>query len=213
MTEDSLTFFNPYEEIRQTRNRLPHWQQSGATYFVTFRLGDSIPTKLLAQHRLEKEDWLAKHPRPWTSNIERRFHEIFSSRTDDWMDQGSGSCILGEVDARRIVNDSLLHFESERTVMISFVIMPNHVHAVFSLNPEWKLEEILHSWKSFSSKEIGRLKSGTGVVWQRDYFDRLIRDDDHFRSCVRYVRKNPIKASLSPNQFTLYENDLAKSID
>src|SRR5207244_227864 len=38
MTE--LRFFNPYAAIRLTENRLPHWQQEGAVYFVTFRLGD-----------------------------------------------------------------------------------------------------------------------------------------------------------------------------
>jgi hypothetical protein len=36
-----LHFFNPYADIRHTEIRLPHWQQSGAVYFVTFRLADS----------------------------------------------------------------------------------------------------------------------------------------------------------------------------
>jgi len=39
----TLFFFNPYAEIRQTKNRLPHWQQNGVVYFITFRLADSIP--------------------------------------------------------------------------------------------------------------------------------------------------------------------------
>ena len=33
---DSLRFFNPYEEIRFTENLLPHWQQNGVVYFITF---------------------------------------------------------------------------------------------------------------------------------------------------------------------------------
>jgi hypothetical protein len=36
----ALHFFNPHAEIRHTENRLPHWQQTGAVYFVTFRLAD-----------------------------------------------------------------------------------------------------------------------------------------------------------------------------
>ena len=40
---NELHFFNPYAEIRQTENRLPHWQPQGAVYFVTFRLADAVP--------------------------------------------------------------------------------------------------------------------------------------------------------------------------
>jgi virulence-associated protein VapD len=45
-----LRFFNPYADIRQTKNRLPHWQQQGAVYFITFRLADAIPREL-------REEW------------------------------------------------------------------------------------------------------------------------------------------------------------
>jgi REP-associated tyrosine transposase len=44
-----LRFFNPYADIRQTANRLPHWQQHSAVYFVTFRLADAVPLRLLNQ--------------------------------------------------------------------------------------------------------------------------------------------------------------------
>ncbi|MFH1497630.1 MAG: hypothetical protein ABII82_07365, partial [Verrucomicrobiota bacterium] len=45
-------------EVRITRHNLPHWDQQGATYFVTFRLGDSLPGTLLAQWKSERDDWL-----------------------------------------------------------------------------------------------------------------------------------------------------------
>src|SRR4029077_16871695 len=35
--------FDPYGEVRTARRRLPHWRQPGGSYFVTFRLGDSVP--------------------------------------------------------------------------------------------------------------------------------------------------------------------------
>jgi len=46
---DELQFFNPYADIRFTANRLPHWQQKGAVYFVTFRLADAVPHHLRTQ--------------------------------------------------------------------------------------------------------------------------------------------------------------------
>jgi len=55
-----LRFFNPYAEIRHTGSRLPHWQQQGAVYFVTFRLADSIPSRLRDQWQSEQEAWLER---------------------------------------------------------------------------------------------------------------------------------------------------------
>src|SRR5438128_1329877 len=53
-----LRFFNPYGEIRHTANRLPHWQQEGPVYFVTFRLADAVPDHLRARWESEREAWL-----------------------------------------------------------------------------------------------------------------------------------------------------------
>jgi hypothetical protein len=53
-----LRFLNPDAEIRHTENRLPHWQQKGAVYFVTFRLADEVPTRLRDQWENERGGWL-----------------------------------------------------------------------------------------------------------------------------------------------------------
>jgi putative transposase len=42
--------------VRYIRH-LPHWRQDGATYFVTFRLADSLPQTKLDELRRIKEDW------------------------------------------------------------------------------------------------------------------------------------------------------------
>jgi REP element-mobilizing transposase RayT len=52
----------------------------------------------------------------------------------------------------------------------------------------------------------------TGNLWQRDYFDRLIRDEKHFANCVRYIRRNPEKASLGKDEFILWESQTALAI-
>jgi hypothetical protein len=46
MPMDDLVFFNPFAEIAKSANHLPHWEQPGATYFLTFRLADAIPASL-----------------------------------------------------------------------------------------------------------------------------------------------------------------------
>lgn len=210
MTE--LRFFNPYAEIRHTGSRLPHWQQQGAVYFVTFRLADSIPPRLRNQWEDERDAWLKVHPEPWTDETEREYHQRFFGAIERWLDAGHGACLLRKPDCARIVTETLRHFEGERVVMISLVIMPNHVHALFVQNPEWPLEKLTQSWKRFTARQINKLLDRTGNFWQRDYFDRLVRDEKHFANCVRYIRRNPEKASLGKEEFILWESQTALEV-
>jgi putative transposase len=208
-----LRFFNPYEDIRFTENLLPHWQQNGATYFITFRLADSIPADLRAQLEEERSIWLRFHPEPWDSKTEQEYHTRFTAAIERWLDAGYGSCILRQPECTRIVDDALRHFDEQRLALISSVVMPNHVHALLIQNAEHPLEDLLHSWKTFSSRNINRLVGRSGTLWQRSYFDRLVRDEKHFRNCVRYIRRNPKKAHLKPGEYILYESDVAKQIE
>jgi putative transposase len=211
MTE--LRFFNPYADVRQTENRLPHWQQKGAVYFITFRLADAIPAKLRLGLDGERAAWLRIHPEPWTTEIEREYHKRFSGAIERWLDAGHGACVLRRADCRDIVAEALHHFDGEKLALISAVVMPNHAHALFVQNPEWSLEKILSSWKTFTARRINALLGRHGHLWQRDYFDRLVRDENHFANCGRYIRRNPQKAQLCKDEFTLYESELARNVE
>jgi putative transposase len=119
---------------------------------------------------------------------------------------------LRRPECAQIVMEALNHFEGVRVVMISAVIMPNHAHALFVQNPEWSLEKIVQSWKRFTARQINKLCDRSGRLWQRDYFDRLVRDEKHFANCVRYIRRNPERANLSTHEFILYESEIARAI-
>ncbi len=90
--------------------------------------------------------------------------------------------------------DTWRHFAGERYQLCAWVIMPNHVHVVITVMPDHTLAAILQSWKSWTGKGI---KAHTGTIrWQRDYWDRYIRDEAHYRKTVSYVLQNPVKAGL-----------------
>ena len=207
-----LRFFNPYAETEVTANRLPHWQQNGATLILTFRLADAIPKHLLDQWTVERQAWLALHPEPRNKDDEADYHQRFSGALERWLDAGHGSCALRDPACRMKLEDTLRHFDGDRCAHVAWVIMPNHVHVLFVLNDGWTLEEMVHSWKRHSAREINKLLGKTGAFWQKDYFDRLVRDRDHFANCVRYIRRNPLKAKLREGEFTLYESKLVKGI-
>jgi hypothetical protein len=109
---DTPRFFNPYEEIRFTENLLPHWQQNGATYFVTFRLADSVPAHLRAQWEEERAKWLRFHPEPWAAETELEYHKRFTGAIERWLDAGYDSCVLRQVDCAKIVDERVAPFRS-----------------------------------------------------------------------------------------------------
>jgi REP element-mobilizing transposase RayT len=94
----------------------------------------------------------------------------------------------------------LHYFDRERYELASYVIMPNHVHAlvrplVCNLHP---LEKILQSWKQFTAKRINEQAGSSGSVWQEESFDRIVRDEEHLYRCIQYIDTNPARAKL-PN--------------
>ena len=101
------------EIVRRSRD-LPHWEQVACTYFVTFRLADSLPQSELERLREEKEIWLRHHPKPWTVEDKETYRHRFTSRVHRWLDAGYGSCALKDPDIGRIVESALRHFDGDR---------------------------------------------------------------------------------------------------
>jgi REP element-mobilizing transposase RayT len=161
----------------------------------------------------ERARWLRFHPEQWDPETEQEYHKRFTGAIEYWLDAGHGSCVLRQNECARIVDGVLRHFDGDRLALISSVVMPNHVHALLVQNPTHPLEDLLHSWKTFSSRTINQLLGRSGTLWQRSYFDRLVLDEKHFRNCVRYIRRNPEKEHLRRGECILYESDLAKQIE
>ena len=198
-----LKFLNEMAEVELTRNRLPHWRQERATCFLTFRLGDSIPATLLNEWRREKERWLLDHPHPWTPETEAHYHHYFSTRIDRHLDQGHGSCLLADGTNAATVAGAFRHFDQSRYLLHGWVVMPNHVHLLLTLGESESLSRIVASWKRFTALNIRH--RNPGPLWQKDYFDRIIRDWDHFVNVARYIRRNPFMARLQRGEFLLEE--------
>ncbi len=208
-----LQFFNPLREVFRTGNRLPHWQQEGVVYFVTFRLVDSLPWELTSRWNSERNAWMEHHPFPWSSQVEGEYRKRFLEPWENGLDQGNGECLLRKSECAKLVMDALQFFDGTRSALLSAVVMPNHVHALFVVPPEEDLGKLLQSWKRFSSRQINELLGRAGSIWQKDYFDRVVRDASHFRNCVRYIRKNPERGHLKAGEFLLFESELAKDVE
>ena len=180
---DAPRFLDPFGEVRRhggEGHRLPHWEQDGRTYFLTFRLADALPHHLTAAWREERRIWLDLHPEPWAAAIEQEYHRRFSTRAERWLDEGHGSRALRDATCAAAVESVLTRFDGERFDQHAFVVMPNHVHALVSLRAEESLPDLVGVWKGAAARLINQARGTQGVLWQKDYFDRLIRDPSHF---------------------------------
>ena len=178
---------------------LPHWTRDGATYAITFRMGDSLPQPVLEAWLLERRNIVRtaqQMGRPLSEHEEKRLRELHSDRVETYLDAGHGACWLRQPAVAQVVADALRYFDSQRYRLHAWCVMPNHVHVIAEPFPGHTLPSILHSWKSFTAKVANRLLGRTGEFWQEEYYDHLIRDEEDYAHAQRYLSENPGKAGL-----------------
>jgi len=183
--------------IRQ--RRLPHWEIQEAVYFVTFRLGDSLPKRALQKLVSQRADIIAtaaQMSRTLTASERRRQGQLHARRIEKSLDAGAGECFLRNPAIALMVANALKEFDGLRYHLFAWSVMPNHVHVVFQSIGNNSLAEILHSWKSYSAKAANQILRRNGEFWQREYHDHLVRDKKEFDRALKYVAENPSKAGL-----------------
>jgi REP element-mobilizing transposase RayT len=160
---------------------LPHFDSPGAQQYITYRLADSLPIE-------RKSEWAA------ILRIEDELEKL--RQLERYLDLGYGACHLRNRRLAQVVQENLWHHDGVQYRLLAWVIMPNHVHALIEV---WQtpLGEILKGWKSYTSKIANKILGCRGTFWQDDYFDRYIRDEDHYRRVVRYIENNAVKAGLA----------------
>ncbi len=178
---------------------LPHWTATGAIYAVNFRLIDSLPQSTLQAWIRERGAIIVRaktQNRPLTNEELDELHRLHSERVEKYLDSGQGSCWLSQPQIAQLMQDALAHFDGSRYRLLSWCVMPNHVHAVLQPLDTHQLPEILQSWKGFVAKRANELLDRTGPFWQPEYFDHLVRDEDDLRHAVEYCDGNAEAAGL-----------------
>lgn len=148
---------------------------------ITFRLFDSLPNEVLAKLKAQSKS---------TTDPD------YLNSIEEYLDNGNGECNLRLPEIADAMQATLLRSDNEKYILLAWVIMPNHVHVVASQCEGWPLAKIVHGWKSFTAHRANKFLGRKGRFWQPDYFDRMIRDDDHLHSAIEYIHNNPVKAGL-----------------
>jgi len=194
------------------RQNLPHWRQDRVTYFVTFRLADSLPVEKLRAWREEREIWLRVHGLSDPSTVsslpeekQREFHQRFAGQINAWLDAGYGSCRLRDPSMAQVVGEALQFFDGQRYELGTWIVMPNHVHVLVAPVDPHPLGKIVQSLKSFTGRRI-KAETGTeGPFWQRETYDHIVRNEASLHAFERYLRENPVKARLREGKYLLGE--------
>ena len=174
---------------------LPHWRQPGATYFVTFRLVDSLPQEVLDYlKRLRDEFEKQPHHPALREEYEKRSRTVLESS----LDEGHGCCILNDPENVRIVKERFEHGLGTQHFAGCGVVMPNHVHVVIRPLEGFELAEILRQVKGFSAKMINSRIGRRGALWQDESYDRIIRDEEHLYRVMQYIGRNPTQCGITP---------------
>ncbi len=179
------------------RGYLPHFDKPGVVQGVTFRLADAVPAEKVADWKRELGflDGMSVRGRLTGEEIQRQ--DELHRRIAKYEDAGCGECLFGQPEIASLMADSLGFFDGERYVLLAWCVMPNHVHAVLETLGEYGVGDIVRSWKRFSAVAVNRRLGRLGTpLWQRDFYDRAIRDSKHLRRAVDYVERNPVAAGL-----------------
>jgi REP element-mobilizing transposase RayT len=99
------------------------------------------------------------------------------------------------------LRENILFDHGRRYTLIFAVLMPDHVHLLIRPNEQspgcwFDLAEILKGLKGASARRINELLGTTGRVWQKESFDRIIRNEQEFEAILDYMHLNPRNSGL-----------------
>lgn len=179
------------------RRRLPHIQIAGSTYFVTFRLMNSLPKEALDK-LAEESERIKILPARQIDLAQRRWFGKF----DDYLDSVlCGEAYLKKEEIANLVAEAIHYRDGKVYTLEAFCIMPNHGHLVCTPlkkeNDEFNsLTEILQSLKRHTARQSNLALGRSGAFWQDESYDHIVRDQAELERIVQYVLYNPVKAGL-----------------
>jgi len=81
--------------------------------------------------------------------------------------------------------------------LVAYVIMPEHAHMVVRQNGERTVSDLMARFKKRTARLINQHLGRSGRFWRDDFFDHILRDDEHLSELVRYIHDNPVRRGLA----------------
>ena len=194
--DDIYLDFSKKIDISESGN-LPHWHQAGKVQFITFRLVDSLPAQVIGELRATIEEFNKIHPKPWSTEVKRLYWNTVGPVEESLLDKGHGSCLLKDKIVRDPLSDAILHYDGGEWNVMAYVIMPNHVHLLVQLIGEKPLDKLMKSVKMYAANRINKTIGRRGSLWQKESFDRLVRNHEELKHYIIYIVNTHSKVGRS----------------
>ncbi|MDZ7879653.1 MAG: transposase [Saprospiraceae bacterium] len=197
------------------QRNLPHFHHIGASFFLTWRLNGSLPKSVLDKFKEQRDAALDALKVREIKPEERVLAELkitnhYHLQIDDYLDKiETGPHHLKNQDIANLVIKKMKQYDDDYYKLIAFSVMSNHVHALMdfsiqvdklgdNLNEETykQVSEVMRLIKGSTSFDANKILKTKGHFWQDEYFDRYIRNQNHFDTVVRYILNNPVKAKI-----------------
>ena len=208
------------------RRNLPHYQPPNATFFVTFRLAGSLPIEVIIKLQeeyaaIEKRLRTITDPEEKTKEI-RHHHKRYFEKFDEFLDKHyHGPTWMRDERIAELIATAIQYRNGKEYDLISYCIMPNHVHLVISFveNVEqtsvcskqndrtevqstapyqnYELASVLRKLKGSTAREANKILRRSGAFWQHESYDHVVRDAKELDRVIWYVLNNPVKAGLA----------------
>jgi putative transposase len=105
--------------------------------------------------------------------------------------------LFDRIELGQLVADEIrLADDNNLTNTTAFVVMPDHFHWLFQLQPGHSLASVVKRVKGRSAYRINRIINQSGPVWQAGYHDRNVRSEDSLEALGNYVIANPVRGRL-----------------
>ena len=98
--------------------------------------------------------------------------------------------------ARAVINNMKSLHEEGWVNSLSFVIMPDYIHWLFQLKQIRELSVVIKNLKARSCRQINKQLNTTGVIWQKAFYDRAVRENEDLQQIARYIAANPLRAGI-----------------
>ena len=188
----------------------------GAAYFVTIRLKDALPHKVIRQleteFEQEKAQILQDHSDQPESPIKEAIKRFFAKYDHQLDHHPRGARLLQHPDVCRTIKDQLYDMDGKYYDLQAHCIMPNHIHFLIDIfhylddedydptKPEISktyLNDTIEKLKAraayYSNQALGR----RGNFWQQGSYQHHIQDDAEWCNVVNYIMLNPVRAGLA----------------
>jgi putative transposase len=104
---------------------------------------------------------------------------------------------LTEVDFEALAS-AVVRVRSRRGFLFTrYVFLPDHWHALIIPLEGDTLPNLMDAVKVASTLGINRSRRAKGPVWQRRYFDRIVREVREYHKTVEYMHLNPVRRGLA----------------